>query len=337
MDILTVTNLSLAENGVSVLQPINFSQKQGQRLALAGESGAGKSTLLQLIAGLIQPSTGVVHANGSRVRGPQEVLVPGHPGVAYLSQKSDLPHSLRVEQVLRYANKRPEAEAQAVYALCRIDHLMRRRTDQLSGGEQQRVALARLLLSAPRLLLLDEPFSNLDRTHKRVLQGIIEELGTRLSITCLLVSHDATDVLSWADEIIVLHGGRLVQQGTPEHLYHQPVDEATAALFGDYNLVRGADRRALLPGQRFKKDTALLVRPEQLQLRPMDGNGAVGTVQTVRFLGSSWEVEVALAAQNVRVRVGAADWRPGDKVCLTVTTGAAHSMPLLPAAARVTI
>ena len=319
--ILTVTNLSLSENGFTALQPISFSQQPGQKLALAGESGAGKSTLLQMVAGLIQPSTGTVEANGSRVRGPQDVLVPGHPGVAYLSQKSDLPQFLRVEQVLRYANKRPETEAQAVYALCRIDHLMLRRTDQLSGGEQQRVALARLLLGAPQLLLLDEPFSNLDRTHKRLLQGIIEELGTRLGITCLLVSHDAADVLGWADEILVLHRGRLVQQGTPEQLYHQPVDEATAALFGDYNLISGVDRRALLPGRRFKKDTALLVRPEQLQLRPAGEAGAAGTVRAVRFLGSYSEVEVALAEQNMRGRVDATDLRPGDKVSVSLVAG----------------
>ena len=320
-DILTVTNLSLTENGFSALQPISFRQKAGQKLALAGESGAGKSTLLQLVAGLIQPSTGVVQANGSRVRGPQDVLVPGHPGVAYLSQKSDLPQFLRVEQVLRYANKRPEAEAQAVYQLCRIAHLMLRRTDQLSGGEQQRVALARLLLAAPQLLLLDEPFSNLDRTHKRLLQGIIEELGTRLGITCLLVSHDAADVLGWADEIIVLHRGRLVQRGTPEQLYHQPADEATAALFGDYNLIGGPARRALLPGRRFARNTALLVRPEQLRLRPADAGGALGKVQAVRFLGSYSEVEVTLAGQNVRGRVGATDLQPGDAVGVSVAAG----------------
>jgi ABC-type Fe3+/spermidine/putrescine transport system ATPase subunit len=321
MDILTVTNLSLTENGFTALQPISFSQKAGQKLALAGESGAGKSTLLQLVAGLIQPSTGEVRAIGSRVRGPQEVLVPGHPGVAYLSQKSDLPHSLRVEQVLRYANKRPEAEAQAVYALCRIDHLMLRRTNQLSGGEQQRVALARLLLGAPRLLLLDEPFSNLDRTHKRILQGIIEELGTRLGITCLLVSHDATDVLPWADEILVLHRGRLVQQGSPEQLYHQPVDEATAALFGDYNLVRGSDRRAILPGQRPQQNAALLVRSEQFRLGAADVKGAAGTVQAVRFLGSYYEVEIQLKENVVRARVAATTLRPGDRTSVSATAG----------------
>ena len=328
MDILTVTNLSLIENGFTVLQAISFTQKQGQKLALAGESGAGKSTLLQLVAGLIQPSTGEMRVAGNRVRGPQETLVPGHPGVAYLSQKSDLPHSLRVEQVLRYANKRPEAEARAVYELCRIIHLMPRRTDQLSGGEQQRVALARLLLGAPQLLLLDEPFSNLDRTHKRLLQEIIEDLGTRLGITCLLVSHDAADVLGWADEIMVLHRGRLVQQGSPEHLYRQPVDEATAALFGDYNLVGGATRRTLLPGRRFRSNTALLVRPEQLQLGPAEDGEAAGTVQAVRFLGSYWEVEVALAGNILRARTDKTGWQPGDTISVTLAAGGGWNISL---------
>ncbi|QKG54496.1 ATP-binding cassette domain-containing protein [Hymenobacter sp. BRD67] len=106
----------------------------GQKLALTGESGAGKSTLLQIIAGLVEPSTGEVRIAGSKVRGPAVALVPGHPGVAYLSQKSDLPKFLRVEQVLQYASKRPVAETQALFKLCRIDQLLGRRTDQLSGA-----------------------------------------------------------------------------------------------------------------------------------------------------------------------------------------------------------
>ena len=318
--LLTVTDLSYAEHGQPILHPLSFVQHSGQKLALAGESGTGKSTLLQLIAGLIQGSGGTIVANGRRVLGPQEVLVPGHPGVAYLSQKSDLPHALRVEQVLRYASKRPAAEAGAVYQLCRIDQLLPRRTDQLSGGEQQRVALARLLLGAPRLLLLDEPFSNLDRGHKLVMQAIIGEVGTRLGITCLLVSHDAADTLPWADELLVLHRGRLVQQGPPALVYRQPASAYVAGLLGDYNLLRGPDWRALLPG-RQPRHSALLLRPEQLELHPDGGPGLRGRVQAVRFMGAYYEVEVAGAAGPVRVRaagstaVGAAvtvALRPGE-------------------------
>ena len=333
MELLSVIGISLEEDGVSVLQNINFRQRAGQKIALAGESGTGKSTLLQVIAGLIQPSAGEVRVRGSRVRGPAETLVPGHPGVAYLPQNSALPPSLRVEQVLRYANKRPAAEAQALYELCRIDHLAQRRTDQLSGGEQQRVALARLLLGQPTLLLLDEPFSNLDRVHKRQLQAIIEELGTRLGITCLLVSHDAADTLAWADEIIVLRHGQIVQQGPPAHIYHQPVDEYTAALFGDYNLVRGADHQALLPaikGRRKAKTlpSALLVRPEQLRIGPATGAGLAGTVRAVRFLGSYYEVEIELPETVVRARAASADWAVGAAVRVTVAAGGGWILPL---------
>jgi ABC-type Fe3+/spermidine/putrescine transport system ATPase subunit len=313
MDLVTVTNISLVEQGTTIVAPISFTQRRGQKLALAGASGAGKSTLLQLVAGLAQPATGEVRIAGERVRRPHEALIPGHPGVAYLSQKSDLPHSLRVEQVLRYASRRPAAEAHALYELCRIDQLLPRRTDQISGGEQQRVALARLLLGAPRLLLLDEPFSNLDRANKRTMQAIIEEVGTRLGITCLLVSHDATDVLPWADEILVLRRGQLVQRGTPQQLYYQPVDEYVAALFGDYNLVRGADRQALGQAADTAPDAALLVRPEQLVLAA-DGPGLAGTVRAVRFLGSYYELEIQLPENVVRARASTAAFAPGAAV-----------------------
>ncbi len=321
MELLTVSGIGLSEKEITVLHPISFAQRRGRKLALAGESGAGKSTLLQIIAGLVQPTAGEVRVGGARVHGPAEKLVAGHPGVAYLSQRSELPQHLRVEQVLRYASQRPAPEAQALYALCRIDHLGARRTDQLSGGEQQRVALARLLLGAPRLLLLDEPFSNLDREHKRVLRAVIEEIGERLGITALLVSHDAADTLPWADEILVLRRGRLVQQGPPERIYRQPVDEYTAALFGDYNLVRGADRRALGPsGTRPESDGVLMVRPEQLRLEPA-GHGAAGTVRAVRFFGGYYELEIALPETTVRVRAPAAALAPGDAAHVSVAAG----------------
>ncbi len=329
MALLTVSAISFQEHGHTVLQPLSFEQPRHQKLALAGESGAGKSTLLQLIAGLVQPTTGEVRINGSRVRGPAVALVPGHPGVAYLSQKSELPHFLRVEQVLRYASQRPLAEAQALYELCRINHLLARRTDQLSGGEQQRVALARLLLSAPELLLLDEPFSNLDRVHKHVLQTIIEELGARLGITCLLVSHDAADTLPWADELLVLRQGRLVQQGPPEQIYRQPVDAYTAGLFGDFNLVAGTDRQALAPATGLAADRPLLVRPEQFRLSPAaEGSGSLaGRVQAVRFLGSYYEVAVQLPTTSIRARLSRPTLAVGEVVHVSVAAEDVWLMP----------
>lgn len=325
MAFLELRDISFREHGIDVLHPFSFTQQKGRKVALAGESGAGKSTVLQIVAGLVQPSTGEILVEGSRVRGPAVALVPGHPGVAYLSQKSDLPKFLRVEQVLQYASRRPAAEAHTLYKVCRIDHLLGRRTDQLSGGEQQRVALARLLLGGPRLLLLDEPFSNLDRIHKQVLQRIIEELGTQLGITCWLVSHDAADVLSWADEVLVLHRGKIVQQGPPEEVYRQPVDAYTAGLFGDYNSLTGADRLALAPLSETAAGS-LLVRPEQFRLVPPAAANLRGTVRAIRFFGSYYELEVQLSSAAIRVRSSEVAVGVGELVGVRLASGSGWAM-----------
>jgi ABC-type sulfate/molybdate transport systems ATPase subunit len=253
------------------------------------------------------------------VKGPAEKLVPGHPGIAYLSQHFELPRFLRVEQALRYADKLPAGQAQQLYQVCRIEHLLLRRTDELSGGERQRIALARLLLSAPRLLLLDEPFSNLDRVHKNVLKAVIHDLSDQLGITCLLVSHDPADTLSWAEEILVLRQGQLIQQAPPTQVYRQPVDEYTAALFGDYNLVTGPLLTAVarLMGVPRKR-RPLLLRPEDLRLGPPDSGGLPAEVTQVRFFGSYYEVDLQLAGGQLTARTNSADLAAGRRVSLTL-------------------
>src|SRR6201991_2798823 len=158
---------------------ISFTQEKGRKLAIAGETGSGKSTLLKMIAGLAEVRTGEVRFGGTRVLGPLERLIPGQPGIAYLSQHFELWNNYRVEEVLSYANDLSVEEASALYEIVRIDHLLSRRTDQLSCGERQRIALSRLLVKPPRLLLLDEPFSNLDRTHKVILKEVIRDIGER--------------------------------------------------------------------------------------------------------------------------------------------------------------
>ncbi|WP_242510024.1 ABC transporter ATP-binding protein [Hymenobacter persicinus] len=325
---LRVAGISLQERERFALREVSFEQPRFQKLALAGETGAGKSTLLQCVAGLIQPQAGEVWFEGRRVKGPAEQLVPGHAGIAYLSQHFELPRFLRVEQVLRYASKLPADQARTLYEVCRIDHLLLRPTDQLSGGERQRIALARLLLSAPRLLLLDEPFSNLDRGHKNILKAVIEDIGARLEITCLLISHDPADTLSWADHLLVLKQGQLVQQGPPRQVYQQPVDEYTAGLFGDYNLVTGRLLTALakLAGVR-KQGSRLVLRPEAILLGAPGSGGLPGTVAQVRYFGSYWEVDVALPGGSLVVKTTEAGLVPGAPVAVTLAAGAAWYLP----------
>ncbi|HVV04925.1 MAG TPA: ABC transporter ATP-binding protein, partial [Puia sp.] len=256
------------------LGDVRMGLPKGWKMAVAGETGSGKTSLLKTIAGLMPG--GRVFFEGQRVLGPLEKLIPGHPGIAYLSQQFELPQHLRIEQVLEYANELPEEEARELFRVCQIDHLMKRKTHQLSGGERQRIALAKLLIASPRLLLLDEPFSNLDMIHKEVLKSVIRDIGRKLDITCMLVSHDPLDTLSWADEILVLRDGKVVQQGPPMQVYQAPVDEYVAGLFGKYNLIDGR-----------------IVRPEQIALFSTMQPGALrGRIETVSFWGSFYETVV---------------------------------------------
>ncbi|MGY2132140.1 ABC transporter ATP-binding protein [Hymenobacter sp. HD11105] len=316
---LTVSGICLQENDAYVLKDISFTQQKLQKIALAGETGAGKSTLLQTIAGLVQPTAGEVHFEGRRVKGPAEQLMPGNPGISYLSQQYELPQFLRVEQVLKYANKLSEAEAQQLFNVCRIGHLGTHRTDQLSGGERQRIALTKLLLASPKLLLLDEPFSNLDMVHKNILKAVIQDIGDKLEITCILISHDPLDTLSWADEIVVMRGGQIVQKGIPLQIYKQPANEYVAGLFGGYNLLTDAAQVKALSALAGTKATSekLLIRPEKIKLTTKK-NSLTGQVLAVRYYGSYFEVAVQLGQTTVTLRTEENGVAPGDNVAITV-------------------
>ena len=134
MALLKVSAISKQQGTQAVLQEISFTQKKFQKLAIVGESGSGKSTLLKIIGGLVQPDAGEVLFENIRVEGPNERLIPGHPKMAYLSQHFELRNNYRVEEILEYANTLPENEAQTLYEICHIRHLLKRKTDQVSGG-----------------------------------------------------------------------------------------------------------------------------------------------------------------------------------------------------------
>jgi ABC-type sugar transport system ATPase subunit len=326
MDLLDVSKIYKREGKVEVLKDISFTQTAFRKIAIAGSSGSGKTTLLKIIAGLIRPDGGEVLFEGERVKGPHETLIPGHAGIAYLSQHFELRNAYRVEELLSMANLLPESEAGSIYSICRIDHLLKRRTNQLSGGEKQRIALARLLVTSPRLLLLDEPFSNLDPFHRNVLRSVIREVGESMNLTCLLVSHDPMDALSWADTVIVLRAGQILQKGVPEEIYWRPSDEYTAGLFGNYNLIGPAVLKEFqlkhLPGKAVPvmNGKSLFFRPEQIRIIGAGNGGIKGKVTECRFLGSAYEVDVLAAGTIITVRItGQVTLQKGDTVYLSLT------------------
>jgi ABC-type Fe3+/spermidine/putrescine transport system ATPase subunit len=298
INLLSVSGITFAEEKDYVLKNISFSQNQFQKIVIAGETGSGKSTLLKIIAGFEQPSSGEVIFENQKVKGPAEQLVPGHPQIAYLSQQFELPKFLRVEQVLEYANQLKRTPEEKIFSVCRINHLLQRKTDELSGGEKQRIAIARLLIQHPKLLLLDEPFSNLDRMMKGILKEVIDDIGRKLKITCILVSHDPEDTLPWADEIIVLKAGKIIQRGSPQKIYREPNSTYVAGLFGNYNLLDQAQAKKFRIKTATKKT---IVRPENFRLVPKGPKTVSGKIDRVHFLGHYVMVEVLVKDQRFYV------------------------------------
>lgn len=290
MALLEVSRVVKQEGDAELIGQLSFVQEPLQKLAIAGATGSGKTTLLKMIAGLLQPTSGAVFFEGERVPGPDEKLMPGHPGIAYLSQHFELRNHYRVEELVYRSGALSRKETESIARVCRIDHLLQRWTHQVSGGERQRIALACLLATAPRLLLLDEPFSNLDAIHKTLLKEVIDDIGAQLAITCLLVSHDAADTLSWADTILVLKEGKLIQQDKPLKIYLEPVNEYTAALFGPYNWLDPLFRQALTAA-RGEMPAHPCVRPGQFLLAGSPP-GLPATVLQKRFMGPIWEMEI---------------------------------------------
>jgi ABC-type sugar transport system ATPase subunit len=324
MTFLKVSGVSKKVGDSFLLSDISFSQRKLQNIAIAGETGAGKSTLLKMIAGLIQPETGEILFENRKVIGPNDQLVPGHPGIAYLSQHFELQKFLRVEQVLAYSNTLSDSDAGTLYEVCQINHLLMRRTDQLSGGEKQRIAICRLLISSPRLLLLDEPFSHLDMVHKNTLKSVIRDISERLKITCILVSHDPLDTLSWADKVLVMKDGQILQMGSPEDVYHRPANEYSGGLFGKYTIIGPEHFKSfsiIKEIQRLIREAAgkrIFLRPEGFRLVTKGPRALRGRVERIVFYGPYREAEIAVSKMMVTVKTDNADIAEGDTVYITL-------------------
>ena len=309
MVLLEVQHISKHQPDKIIVDDISFQQEALQKIAIAGESGAGKSTLLKIISGHAQTGSGTVMFNGEKVIGPEEKLLAGHKEIAYLSQHYELHNNYYVKDLIWFQIKVDEEAAKELFEICRIHHLLERRTDQLSGGEKQRIALCMLLVKHPKLLVLDEPFSNLDPIHKNTLKAVLEDITERLQITCLLTSHDPHDTLSWANEIIVMKEGKVIQQGNPETIYHQPANEYVAGLFGRYNLLK-PEQAALFGIKANGKD--VMIRPEEFIINENDGVN--GVIQKISFLGSFYEMEVLVRDFEIVVRTMKNEWEIGEEV-----------------------
>lgn len=237
---LSLQNITFSYNEIPTLHSISFSLSKGKNLALIGESGCGKSTLLKLIYGLYDLDEGQIFWNDIEVLGPKYHLIPGMSFMKYLAQDFDLmPYITVAENVGKYlSNFYPEEKKARISELLEIVEMTEYanvKAKFLSGGQMQRVALARVLALEPEVLLLDEPFSHIDNFRKNSLRRNLFGYLKSKGVTCIVATHDSTDVLSFADEVAIIQEGRIIESGIPKFIYDNPRDKYVASLFGDVN------------------------------------------------------------------------------------------------------
>ncbi len=294
---LAVKNISFGYTEKIILHNFSFTIKKGQNIAVIGESGCGKSTLLKLIYGLYDLNEGEITYKGEQVLGPKFHLIPGMPYMKYLAQDFDLmPFTTAAENVGAFlSNFYPEEKQKRIMELLQVVEMAEFadvKAVHLSGGQQQRIALAKVLALEPEVLLLDEPFSHIDNFRKNALRRNLFAYLKQKGVTCIVATHDSTDALSFADETIVIKGGRMLDKAPSREIYYNPHDRYTASLFGEVNEIKLEH----LTLTQNPEETVLLY-PHQLKLTD-DGPLKV-VVKQCYFKGSRYLIKSALNRQVV--------------------------------------
>lgn len=337
---IKIAGLSHAYETDLVLHDVDLDVRPGESLALLGPSGCGKTTLLRLIAGLEQPATGEITIGDTAVAGEKVWVPPEKRRVGMVFQDWALFPHLNIGANVGYGLARSERSGPGVTrALERVGlaDLADRMPATLSGGQQQRVALARALAPEPDVLLLDEPFSNLDSSLRVEVRTEVHRLLHDIGITAVFVTHDQEEAFVLGDRIAVMRGGEVVQVDTPQGLYTAPADRAVAEFVGAGSIVSAfaTDGIAESPCGPVNVGIAsgpvdVLFRPEQLALSP---NGE-HTVDLVEYYGHDAMVIVRAAGSNgsgdvlLQVRCGPdIDVQRGDHVALHFTGETAVSFP----------
>ncbi|MFZ5651845.1 MAG: ABC transporter ATP-binding protein [Bacillota bacterium] len=328
-------------SGQAAVSDLTLEVQRGEIYTLLGPSGCGKTTTLRLAAGFERPDRGRISIAGSSVAGPGCWVPPEKRGLGMVFQNYALFPHLNVEDNVAFGlrglpARRRQARAGEFIELVGLSGYEKRYPHQLSGGQQQRVALARALCPGPLVVLLDEPFSNLDTDLKENMRIELRRIIKATGATAVLVTHDQKDALAISDRIMVMRSGTVQQVGDPRSIYLRPANRFVASFIGKSNILHGRVARdglsveteiGLIPYDlRYLKGAAglvkLSVRPEGFELS--DSSPIAGRVNTVNYLGSELEclVDVPMAgggAREVLVRVGAGHHlSPGDTVFMRV-------------------
>jgi spermidine/putrescine ABC transporter ATP-binding subunit len=328
----------------TALDDVSLLVRRGELMTLLGPSGCGKTTLLNLVAGFLMPDGGEIAIDGRRVtdvppyRRESGIMFQQYALFPHMSVAANVGYGLKMRRIAKPEIARRVAEA---LALIKLEGLEDRKPRQLSGGQQQRVALARALVIRPKVLLLDEPFSALDRNLRASMQVEIKEIQRKLGVTTIFVTHDQSEALSLSDRIAVLAEGRIRQLGTPDEIYCHPVDRFVASFVGDVNVLHArleqvdgpsatlalGPVRVLVPASTLQGAAPgamvdLFVRPEQLRVAGDGTPVAVhGIVAAQIYQGGHVDLYVDVpeaASGRVLIRVpgreGMSLWPAGTRI-----------------------
>ncbi len=306
-----LVNVTKRFGTVVALDRVDLEVPEGRLVTLLGPSGCGKTTTLRIIAGLERPTSGQVwigHEDVTDLPAAQRgvtMVFQSYALFPHLTVFENVAYGLRVQRLSAREVSRRVLEALELVGLPQVAS---RYPGQLSGGQQQRVALARALVMQPRVLLFDEPLSNLDAKLRRRVRAEIRTLQQRLGITSVYVTHDQSEALALSDVVVVMNEGRVEQMGAPEEVYRKPATRFVADFIGEANLLAAVyrDGTVEVAGYRFpfrqegvrEGPVTLMVRPEAVVVAP-EGAGLPGTVRTTFFLGTVVEYLVDTPAGEV--------------------------------------
>ncbi|MFT4795156.1 MAG: iron(III) transport system ATP-binding protein [Paracoccaceae bacterium] len=314
---LSLNGISRIYDGKAVVEDLTLDVAEGEIVCLLGPSGCGKSTTLRIAAGVERQSAGSVALDGAVVSDDRRHAPPEARSIGLMFQDFALFPHLNVADNVAFGLKRGGRRAAAADQLRRVGlaGYETKYPHQLSGGEQQRVALARALAPKPRVMLMDEPFSGLDKRLRDEVRdealSVLKEEGAGV----LLVTHEPDEAMRMADRVALMRDGRIVQIGAPYHVYNYPVDRRAAAFFSDINVIKGVARSRQIdtpfglflspPGLVEGAEVEIVIRPQHLKIDPDLGNGgprpssahgapARCVVERARFMGSESLIELRM-------------------------------------------
>ena len=332
---LNVQNLTKNFDKNRVVNSISFSVKQEEILALIGPSGCGKTTTLRLIAGFEQADSGRIELMGKRLAGENYIVPPEKRNIGFVFQNYALfPHLTVIENVAFGLKNLPKVKrlkkAENLLEMVQLSDFRYRKTHDLSGGEQQRVALARSIGPNPKLILLDEPFSSLDAELRESTRKEVHQLLRSFNMSAILVTHDQEEALSFADKLAVMHEGEIEQIGPPELIYRKPQTQFVSIFLGKSNIIDGiADGyqvRTKIGSLQIATENfgpvCVSIRPEHLVMKKPNG-GCLGTIRKRDFKGHDMTYQVVFDEYQCSVQTSYdCQFRVGQHVELQATESA---------------